>query len=108
MTTGSTDTWSETRDEIIADALANVGALGPGESASGLMRDHAARALNRIAKALDAEGSFLWRTSRLTFSTTAATAGYTLSATAFDVDGPGLLPGLGGHHPGAARADDPG
>jgi hypothetical protein len=88
MTTGATDTWSQTRDEIIADALANVGALGPGETAAGPPREHAARALNRVVKALDAEGSFLWRFSRLTFSTTAGTASYTLSATAFDVDDP--------------------
>jgi hypothetical protein len=88
MTTGATDTWSQSRDEIIADALANVGALGPGETASGTPREHAARALNRIVKALDGEGSFLWRLSRLTFATVASTATYTLSATAFDVDDP--------------------
>jgi hypothetical protein len=88
MTTGATDTWSQSRDEIIADALANVGALGPGETASGAPREHAARALNRIVKALDGEGSFLWRLSRLTFATVASTATYTLSATAFDVDDP--------------------
>lgn len=88
MTTGATDTFSQSRDTIIDDALANVGAIGPGESASGLMRDHAARALNRIVKALDAEGQFLWRMSRLTFTTTASTASYSLNATAFDVDEP--------------------
>lgn len=88
MTVGATDTWSQSRDEIISDALANVGALGPGETASGPPRDHAARALNRIVKALDAEGSFLWRLSRLTFTTVATTATYTLHATAFDVDDP--------------------
>jgi hypothetical protein len=88
MSTGATDTWSQSRDEIISDALANVGAIGPGETASGAPRDHAARALNRVVKALDAEGTFLWRQSRLTFTTTAGTATYTLSATVFDVDAP--------------------
>lgn len=88
MTVGATDTFSQTRDEIIADSLANVGALGPGETASGPPRDHAARCLNRIVKAIDAEGAFLWRVSRLTFTTVATTATYTLNATAFDVDDP--------------------
>jgi hypothetical protein len=44
--------------------------------------------LNRIVKAIDAEGQFLWRVTRLTFTTTASTATYTLNATAFDVDDP--------------------
>lgn len=88
MAQGTTDTWATTRDEIISDALINVGALSPGESATGGVRDHAARALDALAKALDAEGAFLWRTTRLTFATVASTASYTLNATAFDVDEP--------------------
>jgi len=88
MAVGTTDTWSQSRDEIISDALANVGAIGPGEDATGKERDHASRALNRIVKAIDAEGQFLWRVSLLTVSTTAATASYTLDATVFDVDEP--------------------
>lgn len=88
MTTGATDTYSQTRDQIIDDSLANIGVIGPGESASGPPREHAARALNRLVKSIDAEGQFLWRISRLTFTTTAATASYTLNATAFDVDEP--------------------
>lgn len=88
MTVGATDTFSQTRDEIIADALGNVGALGPGESASGPTREHAARALNRLVKAIDADGQFLWRISRLTVATVAGTASYALSALALDVDEP--------------------
>lgn len=96
MTVGATDTFSQTRDEIIADALANLGAIGPGESAAGPMRDHAARALNRIVKAIDADGSFLWRFSRLTFATVSGTATYTLDATALDVDDPVSYRAAGG------------
>jgi hypothetical protein len=88
MTVGATDTFSQTRDEIISDALTNVGAIGPGQDATGVIRDHAARALGRIVKAIDAEGQFLWRMSELTFSTTATTASYALNATVFDVDEP--------------------
>jgi len=90
MAVGATDTWSQSRDEIIADALANVGAIGPDADGdiSGPMRAHASRALNRIAKALDATGQFLWRISRATVTTTSGTASHTLVATAYDVDGP--------------------
>lgn len=88
MTLAAVDTWSEQRDEIISDALANVGALGPGQAAVGRMRDHAARALNRIVKSLDVEGQFLWRMSRLTLATIASTSSYALNARAFDIDEP--------------------
>lgn len=88
MTVGTTDTWSASRDEIIADALANVGAIGPGDDADGPMRAHAARALDRIVKAIDGEGQFLWRMSELTTTTVSGTASYALSALAFDVDEP--------------------
>lgn len=88
MSVGTTDTWASSRDDIINDALANVGAVGPGVSAVGPMRDHAARALDRIVKAIDGEGQFLWRMSRLTTSSVASQASYTLSALAFDVDEP--------------------
>jgi len=52
------------------------------------MRADAASRLDSIVKELDADGQFLWRTTRLTFTTTASTASYTLDATAFDVDAP--------------------
>lgn len=88
MTTSATDTWSQNRDEIISDALANVGAIGPGETATGRILDHAVRAINRLVKAIDADGQFLWRVSRLTFTTTTSTASYALNATVFAVDAP--------------------
>lgn len=88
MAVGTTDTWTLSRDEIINDALANVGAIGPGEEASGIMRTHAARALDRIVKAIDAEGQFLWRISELTVTTTASDGSYDLNANVFDVDEP--------------------
>lgn len=88
MAQGTTDTWASGRDEIISDVLASLGAIGPGVDATGAMRTHAARALDAIVKAIDAEGQFLWRTSRLTTTTTSGTASYTLSALAFAVDEP--------------------
>jgi hypothetical protein len=88
MAIGTTDTWAQTRDEICSDALANVGAVGPGETASGQILTFAARALNRIVKAIDADGQFLWRISRATLTTTASTASYSIGATYFAVDDP--------------------
>ena len=88
MSVGATDTWSQSRDEIIADALANVGAIGPGQEAVGAMREHAARALNRIVKSRDADGAFLWRVTRITFTTTDGTAAYTLNGNVFAIEDP--------------------
>lgn len=88
MAQGTTDTWAATRDEIISDALANVGAIGPGEDADGAKRTHGARLLDGLVKEIDADGQFLWRLSRLTTTTTASTATVTISALAFDIDEP--------------------
>ena len=88
MSVSSTDTWSASRDKIVSRALANVGLIGLGEDAEGALRDDAVERLNAIVKALDKEGEFLWRISRLTFTTTTATASYALNATAFAVDEP--------------------
>jgi hypothetical protein len=68
--------------------LASLGAVGPGVDATGPIRTHAARALDAIVKAIDAEGQFLWRTSRLTTTSIAGTASYALNALAFAVDEP--------------------
>lgn len=91
MTVSGDTTFDLGRDSIINDALSNVGALGPGKSASGVMRDHAAQALNRVVKALDAEGKFLWRVTRRSLTLTDGTASYDLTASNTDVievDGP--------------------
>ena len=88
MAIGTTDTFTQTRDQIISDALANVGAIGPGEDAAGAMRDHAARALGRVTKALDAKGVFLWRVIRRTFTTVSGTAAYTPASDVLDIDEP--------------------
>lgn len=88
MTTSSDTTFDLNRDDIISDALVNVGAIGPGDAAAGQMRDHAARLLNRVVKALDADGGVLWRRVRRTQALTAGTASYTLGADVFEVEEP--------------------
>lgn len=88
MTTGATDTFTQTRDEICTDALINVGAIGPGKTASGALLTHAARALNRLVKSIDADGQFLWRMVRRTTTTTSGTATFTPATDVLDVDSP--------------------
>lgn len=88
MTVGATNTFTEQRDLIIADALTMVGAVGPGQTPTGEQITHAARVLNALVKSVDAEGTFLWRTIRRTLTTTASTASYTLGTDVLDVDEP--------------------
>lgn len=88
MTTSGSDDWSQTRDEIIGDALVNVGAIGPGDSVPDGLLEHGRRALDRVVKSIDADGRFLWRIVRRTTTTTDGTASFTLAATDLDVEGP--------------------
>jgi hypothetical protein len=85
MTMSGTTSFVQICDDIIADALTNLGALGPGKSAAGKPRAHALRALNRVAKSIDASGNFLWRTQRRNIAITAGTAAYGPSLIGTDV-----------------------
>lgn len=88
MATSGDTTFDSSALEIISDALANVGALGPGKSATGAKFDHGLRLLNRVVKAIDADGTFLWRSARRTFTTTDGTAAYTTAADVLNIDEP--------------------
>lgn len=87
MTTAATDTFQETCDQIIADSLVNLGALGAGKTPTGNQRIHAMRALNRLVKSIDASGDFLWRTVRRSIALVAGTASYGPSIIGTDVMG---------------------
>jgi hypothetical protein len=89
MSLSGDTTFDVTRDQIISDALAMVGAIGPGKDATGREREFAARALNRICKSIDAEGKFLWRRARRSLSLTAGTATYSLGADVMWIDDEG-------------------
>jgi hypothetical protein len=88
MAQGTTDTFAASCEEICSDALANVGVIGPGDTASGKPLTFAKRHLDDLVKSIDADGQFLWRLTRLTTTTTASTAAVTISALAVDVDEP--------------------
>src|SRR5688572_12195966 len=91
MTVGATTTFEQSRDDVIAEALENVGAIGPGDtrtSNNSTLFDSAARVLNRLAKSLDKDGQRLWRIVRRTTTTTDGTASFSLAADVLDVDEP--------------------
>src|SRR5688572_3110724 len=89
MATGSTYDFEQSRDEIIKDALASLGVLGPErEVDDGQMLTHAARALNRVVKSIDPEGNVLWRLVRRTTTTTDGTATFTPAADVIAIDEP--------------------
>lgn len=88
MATSSSYSFDLQRDELIALALADVGAIGPGDTPSSQMKSHAAQLLNVLVKSMDADGAFLWRITRRTATITASTASYSLAADVLDIDEP--------------------
>jgi hypothetical protein len=91
MSVGSTTSFEESRDDIIAEALENVGAIGPGatrDSNNSELFDSAARALNRVVKSVDKDGQRLWRIVRRTTTTTDGIASFSLASDVLDVDAP--------------------
>jgi|GEM_PF-6515795 len=88
MALDTSDTWAQTRDEIIKDALANLGVVGPDATPSGPSLLHAARTLSSLIKSLDSEGQLTCRISEFTKTTTDGTASYALDTSAYDVDAP--------------------
>lgn len=91
MSTSGTSTFEAARDDIIAEALEALGAIGTGETRNAnnsLLFDSAARALNRVVKAIDANGMRLWRVVRRTTTTTASTATFSPASDVIDIDSP--------------------
>jgi hypothetical protein len=91
MSVSTDDTFSESRDQIIGEALANIGAIGPAEPRSAnnsTWFDAGDIALNRMVKAIDPTGMRLWRIVRRTTATVAATATFTTATDVLGVDGP--------------------
>lgn len=91
MSTSGTSTFELDRDAILSEALENLGAIGPGETRTAnnsTLFDSAARALERIVKALDKDGQFLWRYVRRTTTTTAGTGNFVLASDVMTIDAP--------------------
>ncbi len=91
MTIGATTSFSESRDEIIAEALSNLGALEPGGSrnnSNSPLFEAGAKALNRIVKKIDTTGMRLWRTVRRIAVMTAGVDTVTLASDVLLVDDP--------------------
>lgn len=100
MTIGATSTFQQSRDEICTDALSNLGVVAPGKDASQARAagnlTHAARALNRLVKSMDADGELLWRVERRTIFVSGfdltpidvTSPGFTCAADVLEVDEP--------------------
>ena len=56
----STSDWTLTRDQLIEDALGDIGALGQGQTASAPQITEGATVLNKIVKWLQTKAVFLW------------------------------------------------
>lgn len=99
MATSSSYDYESNRDEIIQDALTNVGALGPNKTPTGNQTTHAARLLNRLVKSLDYEGLYLWRVIRRSFTTTSGDNSQDLATDVLSVDEPVRLTHTGETQP---------
>lgn len=88
MATSSAYSFDVQRDELVALALADVGAIAPGETPTATMKTHAVQVLNMLVKSMDADGQYLWRITRRSATITAATASYSLAADVLDIDEP--------------------
>jgi len=79
-TSGSVD-FSLDRDELIKDALIDIGAVAQEDPVSASINAHASRLLNMMLKAWQADGLHLWKIRPFTILTENGKSMYTLSAT---------------------------
>jgi hypothetical protein len=70
--------YALTRDEIITAALRKTNTIGTGETPETALVTEVAGALNRVVKALAADGMPLWRIATLTITPVAGTATYNI------------------------------
>ncbi|MGZ5799244.1 MAG: hypothetical protein ACXWJZ_01265 [Burkholderiaceae bacterium] len=81
MTTSGTASFAMNRDEIIIDALENIGALGVGEVPDAAQISMCARKLNMMVKAWMAQGVHLWALKEATLFLSVGTPTYSLGST---------------------------
>jgi len=79
-TSGSVD-FSLDRDELIKDALIDIGAVAQEDTISPSINAHAARLLNMMLKAWQADGLHLWKIRPFTILTEKGKSVYSLSST---------------------------
>lgn len=79
MTTSSSTNFTLTRDEIIQEALEQIGAIGIGDTISATDITTCSRTLNMMIKAWEAKGIHLWTLTEMSVALVVAQATYTLS-----------------------------
>lgn len=81
MALSNSTNYSMTRDDLIAAALRKTNTIGTGETPEAALVTEVAGALNRVVKALAADGMPLWRITEGTLTPVAGTATYTVGET---------------------------
>lgn len=81
MATSGTVVFSETRDELITDALLDVGLVPLGYTAEADLINYASRTLNAMLKAWMADGLNLWKTREFTLFLVQDQVTYSLGST---------------------------
>lgn len=84
MSTSGTTTFSQTRDQIILDALSLIGVYGIGRTVSAADMDICQRLLNKMIKAWGAKGLHLWAKEEGVLFITPNTASYLLGNASTD------------------------
>jgi hypothetical protein len=78
---GSTN-YALTRDDLISAALRKTNTIGTGETPDSSLVTEVAGALQRVVKALEADGMPLWRITEATLTPVAGTVSYTIGESA--------------------------
>ncbi len=87
MATSNSINFTQTRDEIIADALSEIGVLRPGDTANANDVTICSNHLNKLIKHLETQGIHVWTEVEGTMFLTSGTNRYTLSGSTTNSSG---------------------
>jgi len=92
MTIGATTSFEESRDDLIGEALENLGAVEPAavrDATNSNLFTMGERALNRLVKQIGGStGVSLWHFQRRTYTTVAGTDNFVAASDVLSIDGP--------------------
>jgi len=81
MATSGSVNFNLNRDELIKDALIEIGAIAQEDTPSSAIVNHAARKLNMMLKAWQADGLHLWKNKEITLFLDKTKSSYNMGAT---------------------------
>jgi hypothetical protein len=86
MATSGSSNYTETRDDIISNALQLLGVLGSGETPTASDVTFCSNALNRMTKAWQAQGIHLWKETTATITIVADQYQYSVSPRPLNIE----------------------